>query len=472
MYEQIQAFLNKEIYPFHMPGHKRNPMFMPQGMASLDITEIPGMDVLSRPNGIIRDLQESIADFYGADESHLLVNGSTAGIVAAICTVCEEGSTIYASRNGHVSMYNGLALSGAVPIYIMPGITPDGLAGGIKPEAFDKMEEGAAVFITSPTYEGNVSDIKEIAARVHSRGGILIVDEAHGAHFRFSDAFPVSALELGADIVVQSFHKTLPALGQMSVLHVKGGRVDTGRLRFYLQAMQTSSPSYMLMGQLDYILRMLWKRPEIFETYVSRLNGLRRALATSAVQAISLTGRERVGAHGVFDIDPGKLLFRVNIYEKPENISEMLSDKYRVQMEMAQGFHLLAMTSAADTDEGFQRLWGAVGSLNIKLEHKLDVAAEVEKAEGREQRAEDRGQSLDKTVDAVSCVKPGLNPEVVMPIGEAVRLETEIVAWDKAPGRIAGELVAVYPPGVALVVPGERIPQGLPQISPTVRVII
>ena len=456
MYKHIQAHLEKEIYPFHMPGHKRNPMFFPQGLAGLDITEIPDMDILRNPSGIIRELQESIAGFYGADESYLLVNGSTAGIVAAICATCgdvknaKKGKTLYAPRNGHVSVYSGIALSGAEPIYIAPEITPDGLAGGIKPGTLENMEEGAVVLIVSPTYEGFVSDIKEIAAIVHRRGGVLIVDEAHGAHFRFSGDFPVSALELGADIVIQSFHKTLPVLGQAAVLHVKGSRVDTARLRFYLQAVQTSSPSYMIMGQLDYVLRMLWSRPEIFETYVARLKSLRTALSADFVQVISLSDLGRIGSHGIYDIDKSKLLFHINVYEHPERISTMLSEEYRVQMEMAAGVHMLAMTSVADTDEGLQRLWGAIGSINVRLEVGLDAAAEVKKAR-----------------DVETC---GI-PEVAMTISDAVRQETETVAWDNAAGRIAGEVVAAYPPGIALVVPGEVVPQGLPQVSESMRVV-
>jgi len=462
MYEQINTYISREIYPFHMPGHKRNPMFLPQGMGNLDITEIPGMDVLSQPAGIIHELQGAIAEFYGASESYLLVNGSSAGIVAAICATCNHGTPLYAPRNGHVSMYNGIALSGATPIYIIPEITPDGLAGGINPEVLDSMKEGAAVLIVSPTYEGFVSDIKEIATRVHSRGGILIVDEAHGAHFRFSDAFPASALELGADIVIQSFHKTLPALGQTAVLHVKGTRVDTARLRFYLQAMQTTSPSYMLMGQLDYALSMLWKRPEIFETYINRLNGIRRALSTTAIQAIGLTGRERAGSHGIYDTDPGKLLFRINIYENPEAITEMLSNQYRVQMEMACGHHLLAMTSVADTDEGFQRLWGAIGSLNIKLEHKLDTTAKGQVDWG--------ANSDNKKCKPYDVIRFGI-PEAIMPIKDAIIQKTECVEWENAPGRIAAEIIAAYPPGIALVAPGERIPQGLPQLAQRIQVV-
>jgi len=330
MYQDIQAYLEKEIYPFHMPGHKRNPMFCVQGMHNLDITEIPGMDVLSNPTGIILKLQEAIAAFYGADESHLLLGGSSAGIVAAICAVSSSQRALYVPRNGHVSIYNGVALSGATPHYILPEITPDGHAAGIKPEMLDNMEEGAAVIVVSPTYEGFCSDIKEIAARVHSRNGILIVDEAHGAHFKFHDVFPASALEMGADIVVQSFHKTLPALGQMAVLHVQGARVDRARLQFYLRAIQTTSPSYMLMGQLDYALQTLWSRSELFDIYVDRLKRLRVALPNGDGYAINLVGKDIVGESGIADIDIGKLLFRINVWYLASAISKVIVDNYRV----------------------------------------------------------------------------------------------------------------------------------------------
>jgi len=426
-----------------MPGHKRNPMFSPQGLMDYDLTEIPGMDILRNPTGIINNLQNAIADFYGADESYLLVNGSTVGIIAAICAACREGDKLYAARNGHVSMYNGIALSGALPIYILPEITADGLAGGINPNAVDDLGKGdfSAVFITSPTYEGFVSDIKSIAEKVHERGGILIVDEAHGAHFRFHDAFPASALDLGADIVIQSFHKTLPVLGQLAVLHVKGTRVDSSRLKFFLQAMQTTSPSYMLMAQLDYALSMLWKRPELFEMYVSRLLALRKALTADDDQAIKLSGQERIGKHGIHDIDQGKLLFCHN----NETIYETLALEYRLQLEMGSPRHLLAMTSVADTDEGMQRLWAAAGSLNIKLE-----AGKYE------------------TLQHLSQIAI---PEQVLPPGSAISKETETIPWEASPGRIAAEIIASYPPGIALVAPGERIPSGLPKLVAQIRVL-
>ena len=447
MYEHLQAYLSQGIYPFHMPGHKRNPMFIPQGLADLDITEIPGMDILRTPTGILHDLQCAIADFYRADKSYLLVNGSTAGIVTAICATTAEGDKLYAARNGHVSMYSGMALSGVLPIYMHPEITAGGLAGGINPEAFDDIEEGTTTIIASPTYEGFVSDIKAIADKVHDRGGILIVDEAHGAHFSFNSAFPESALDLGADIVVQSFHKTLPALGQLAVLHVKGSRVDTTRLQFFVNAMQTTSPSYMLMGQLSYALNMLWKRPELFDMYVNRLTALRKALTANETLPIALIGQELIGKHAIHNMDCGKLLFRLNTHENAEDILATLADKYRVQPEMAAGRHLLAMTSVADTDEGMQRLWAAIGALNIRLEVKIHATPQI------------------------GYATPYPTPEQVFTPRQATQQETESIPWETAPGRIAGEVVAAYPPGIALVAPGERIPQDLPQLASHVCVL-
>jgi len=447
-----------------MPGHKRNPMFIPAGLMAMDLTEIPGMDILREPSGIILDLQRKISEFYSADESFILVNGSSAGITAAICAVCSDSDKVYAPRNGHVSMYSGMALSGATPVYMAPEITMDpttgvaGLAGGIKPETLDNMEEGAAAIVVSPTYEGFVSDVKSISQKVHSRGGVLIVDEAHGAHFPFHNAFPDSALLLGADIVVQSFHKTLPVLGQLAVLHVKSPRVDIQRLKFFLQAMQTTSPSYMLMAQLDYALDMLWKRPELFDMYIGRLNALRSALASDEILPIELVGSGILGHFGICDIDRGKLLFRVNVDENAKSISDILSAEHGLQLEMTAGQHLLAMTSVADTDEGMQRLWAAIGALNVKL--GAGTCGFYNK--GKRMASQD-GNSL--------LIQGYSMPEMVLTPREAAQQAMEVIPWEMAGGRIAGEAIAVYPPGIAYVAPGERIPRKLPRLASHIRVI-
>ena len=437
MYKQIINYLTNDIYPFHMPGHKRNPLFMPPNLHELDLTEIPGMDVLSSPTGMIYDLQKKVANFYGADHSFLLVNGSSAGIIAAICATCSDGDTIIIPRNAHASVYNGLVLSGAFPMYIMPQVTKDGLAGGVCPSAFDDMPNGAAALVVSPTYEGFVSDIRAIAQKVHSRGGILIVDEAHGAHFAFHKRFPVSALELGADIVIQSLHKTLPALSQTAVLHVKDGRVDINRVKFLLNAVQTSSPSYILMSVCDFILQKLWAQPKLFEIYVERLDKFRTSMPADG--AIFLQHHE---GSAIFDTDPGKLLFATQL--DANAIARIMSCKYKVQMEMAAGQHILAMTSVADTQAGFERLRRAIEGISTKACGTPRVVSPT------------------KAVDI---------PEMVFHPRQATYMPSREIPWQESVGQISAQLIAQYPPGIVLVAPGERIPAGIPKQSETIRVI-
>ena len=436
MYKNIESYLARGVYPFHMPGHKRNAAFLPNDLLRLDMTEIPGMDVLSSPTGFIKALQNDIATFYGADESLFLVNGSSAGVVAAVCYAAAVADKLIIPRNAHASMYNGLALSDILPEYILPEITSDGLAGGICPDIFEQLPQRSAVLVVSPTYEGFVSDIAAIAEKVHAQNGLLIVDEAHGAHFAFHDGFPSTALENGADIVINSFHKTLPALSQTAVLHVKKDRVDIERLKFFVNAMQTSSPSYIFMTATDYMLRMLWERPAFFDEYFARLVEIRASLA-----AYGLSGKEQIGKDAVFDMDIGKLLFSVDNAEKT---AEILAEKYFVQMEMAAQRHMLAMTSVADTNEGFQRLEDAI---------KATCAAI---------RMDD--------VKYHSFVAP----EIILSPYEALRTPSKSILWEEAVGKISAQLVVDYPPGIAIVAPGERIPvhfHQVPKKSPYIRVV-
>ena len=442
MYNEILSYLKKDIYPFHMPGHKRNPKFLPPNWLDLDLTEIPGLDVLSSPTGIIARFQQKIAGIYGANHSFFLVNGASAGILAAVCATCADGGTLVVPRNAHTSVYNAMALSGAIPSYIVPQLTPDGLAGGIPPAALDNMPQGAVVLVVSPTYEGFVSDIAAIAAQVHRKGGVLIVDEAHGAHFAFSKKFPVSALSCGADIVVQSLHKTLPAPSQCAILHVNSHRVDINRLKFHINAVQTSSPSYILMSVCDYMLDMLWRQPMYFESYVQRLESLHKRLpGAKSAAPLRLSGAERVGSCGIYDVDPGKLLFTAFTNTGADTIANTMAAAYKVQMEMAAGRHVLAMTSVADTDEGFDRLAAAIEGLN-----GITVC--------------------EPAVGAATCAlqlppPPFFLPEMVLPPRQAASLPSKTVPWEAAAGQVSAQLIACYPPGTALVAPGERIPAGL-----------
>ncbi|MCL2603967.1 MAG: aminotransferase class I/II-fold pyridoxal phosphate-dependent enzyme [Defluviitaleaceae bacterium] len=523
MYEHIKAYLDKDIYPFHMPGHKRNPLFLPPDLPSLDLTEIPGMDVLNEPTGLLADMQANLAAFFGADESFLLVNGSSAGIVAAICATCSEGNVLFAARNGHASMYNGMVLAGATPRYFYPTMRFDGLFGRVDPNIFDEMPQGAAAFIVSPTYEGFTSDIAAIAKRVHDKNGILIVDEAHGAHFPFHEAFPPPAITLGADIAINSLHKTLPVLGQTAVLHVKNNRVDRARLRFYLNAVQTTSPSYILMGAADYALKMLWKNPNLFGDYVKRLCHLREALGEHEVpDGHKVPDEHKVpNEHEITDErtcppledklikllpctqgdDPSKLLFEIKC--KPDEptpfdfalqVSKTLADEYKIQPEMAWGNHLLAMTSVADTEEGFTRLINAVRGINERVNREWGREV-LTGASSRVFRTPAGRPDADASPDCVGCMLahhpraifsrirrtsdartfstplPEL-PEAIFTPRAALQHPSESIPASEAHGRISAELIAPCPPGIALIAPGERIPERLQLQRKYIRVII
>jgi len=462
MYKQIIDYLACDIYPFHMPGHKRNPKFFPPNLQCLDMTEIPGMDVLSSPTGIIKQLQAKISSIYDAEHSFFLVNGSSSGIVAAVCATCADGATIIVPRNAHTSVYNGIAICGANPQYIMPETTPDGLAGGINPKIFDNMPEGAVVLVVSPTYEGFVSDIASIADKVHSKKGILVVDEAHGAHFPFHKIFPASALELGADIVVQSLHKTLPAPSQCAVLHVKSNAVDINRIKFHINAVQTSSPSYILMSVCDFMLQLLWPNSNYFNDYIEILSETRNRLAELAY----LSGRERIGSNGIYDIDIGKLLFTLPD-NNAEHIAKIMANEYKVQMEMATGRHILAMTSVADTADGFERLVKASEAIfgQRGIVNATDIPDSFSVYRDR------RTQTSENLMSEAGYMELPKLPEIVMSPRKAVVALSKEVLWEEAVGQVSAQLIAKYPPGIALVAPGERIPHDIPKQSETIRVV-
>jgi len=443
MYTKIRDYLKQDIYPFHMPGHKRNPLFIPKDLLSLDMTEIPDMDVLSMPTGILLEMQQRIAEFYGAFKSYFLVNGSSAGIIAAICATCKEHSPVIIPRNAHVSVYNGLVLSGATPIYVMPEFMPNGLAGGVNPNNYIDIPYGATVLVVSPTYEGFVSDIKTIAKHVHACNGILIVDEAHGAHFPFHKSFPANALSQGADIVINSLHKTLPALSQCAVIHAQGKLVDYNRLQFYINTVQTSSPSYILMAASDYMLKMLWENPYLFDEYVARLEKFRDSMPNS--QSPLYLYKPKKGDFSIDDVDPSKLLFHTTLHNA-EDISNIFASTYKIQMEMAKANFLLAMTSVADTDKGFSRLEKAVQSVAFAriTQSKLNKMA-------------DFSSNPSSIFSNVSIL-----PKVVFTPREAAQKHKTIqLPLKDSIGQVSAELITEYPPGIVALAPGELITSDL-----------
>lgn len=433
MYNKLTKYSKSDNYPLHMPGHKRRG-FDCVNPYSIDITEIDGFDDLHDATGIIKQAQDRLAKIYKADQSFFLVNGSTGGILSAISTCVKAGETLLMARNCHKSVYNAALINKLNVEYIYPSIQ-DGISLGVNPlEIQDKMKANRrikACIITSPTYEGVVSDIENIAKVVHENKGVLIVDEAHGAHFPFGESFPRSAIELGADIVIQSAHKTLPAFTQSGWIHVKGERVDKNRLREYLSIYQTSSPSYILMSGLDRCISYLENEGKSeFPKYEALLSEARRELGE--LKNLKLFGQDINSTENVFDIDPGKLIILTNSKISGVKLSQILREKYKIEVEMAGPGHIIAMTSVMDTKKGLIRF--------VKALKEIDNSAEIVK--------ENDECNIDYSFPA---------PKISMSMHTAFDSDAKLMNILEARNQVSAEFVICYPPGIPLVAPGEML---------------
>lgn len=432
----LEGYSESGIYPFHMPGHKSSRDFLHKGLLGMDITEIPYSDNLHDASGVILKMQEKIARLFGADESFLTVNGSSSAVIAAVCTACADGGQILAARNAHRSFFSGLIFSDAKPVYVMPKMTSYGFSGSVDPadikKALKENSDVKAVFITSPTYEGIVSDIAEIAAVSHEAGKLLIVDEAHGSHFNFSGIFPKSAVECGADIVINGLHKTLPFLTQTAVLHVCGGLADRSRLKKYLSMTQTSSPSYVIMGQADFCVGLLEEKGKyIFNSYAKMLKDFR--IKTADLENILLVGEDILNE--VFDIDIGKLTFYINSDKMSGFEAEkLLTQRHGVQVEAGFEKHIIAMTSCADTQAGYALLYDGLSKMDKEI-----------------------------AGDNAYIVKPRRTehnfplPDVAMTPRAAINQKSKQVPLKDSENEISAEFITPFPPGIPLLAPGERI---------------
>lgn len=428
LFPALVRYGSSDMLPMHMPGHKRQAGFM-QGIAKYDITEIDGFDDLHHPGGVLKEALTEAAALYQSDATYFLVNGSTCGILAAVAAVTQPGERILIARNCHKSVLNAVSLRELDPVYVYP--KKSGVFGvdcSVEPKEVERIftrEKGIrAVVITSPTYEGVVSDVRAIAKIAHAKGVPLIVDGAHGAHFRFGRDFPASALASGADLVVESLHKTLPSLTQTALLHVKSNLVDLDEVSYYLQVFQSSSPSYLLIASITECLAiMAGKGEKMMASYSENLFSLRKDV--SRLRTVTLLGKEE----GFFDYDPGKIVFGVNGYGGKE-IAALLRRDFHVETEMTTPRYLVAMTSVYDTKEALFRFQAALSHLCRRLPPGKETP---------------RGESV------IPAAKKIMTPAA------ARRKEHERCDLSSSGGRVAAENLYLYPPGTPLVVAGESI---------------
>lgn len=448
--EQLEQYGSSDYYPLHMPGHKRHISHFGDPFA-IDITEIDGFDNLHHAQGILLEAQKRAAQLYGAEESFYLVNGSTCGILAAVSAATQRGDTVLMARNCHKAVYHAVFLNGLHAEYLYPEADMErGINGSILPEQVRRALEGqeaqriSAVVITSPTYDGVVSDIRRIAAEVHRAGAVLIVDEAHGAHFPMHEYFPETSLACGADLVINSLHKTMPALTQSALLHVQGSRIDRERLRQYLGIYQTSSPSYVLMAAMDRCVRLMQDRGEaLFAVFTERLEKMRLELGKMK-RLYLVTGKE--SELSAFDYDRSKVLISTErcVYSGRE-LAEILRDEYHLEVEMDAPEYVTAIMTVSDTQEGFDRLTRAL----------LEVDRELTETPKTMRKIKQQGHRWIKTLRSLPKNKE------VMTIEAAANSEAHAVWLRESAGCISAEFVYLYPPGIPLLVPGEQITQEL-----------
>lgn len=435
----LYELAGSDYYPFHMPGHKRNVPGRPlEALYRVDITEIDGFDNLHEPESILLEGMEIASQLFGSGKSYYLVNGSTCGILSAICAGVPRHGTILFVRNSHKSAYHAAFLNELNIEYLYPGyIREYGIVGGIFPEdveaALGRNPEIRAVFITSPTYDGAISDIRRIVDICHKRNVLCIVDEAHGAHLGLWGEGIDNSCRLGADIVIHSIHKTLPAPTQTALLHVNGELVDRELLEYYLRIFQTSSPSYVLMAGIEQCLQIIKQdggglHREFKENRAYFLDKLRKLKHIGILTGDSLDERMKKRS-GILGMDVCKLLISVKDTDiSGKQLYNKLRDEYHLQMEMAGDSYVTAIVTVMDTREGFSRLAAALGEIDSKLVHKPD-AGQYQPYSGRHR-----------------CVKT---------VYGAGMLPKEQIAAEAAVGRIAGSFINLYPPGIPVVVPGE-----------------
>ena len=442
----VETYRRCHIYPLHTPGHKGGRGADPAlrhlvGDVALesDVSLMAELDDIHHPEGCIRETEELAARLYGADRCFLGVNGTTGVIHGMLLGALRPGEKILVPRNSHRSVLGGLILGGLDPVYVQPAYDPQWrLTLQMSPEqvaqALDKDPEIRAVFLTTPNYFGLVADTRKIAEIAHAHGALLLVDEAHGPHLGFSDRLPPSAMASGADAAAQSTHKILGAMTQCSLLQVRYGRICPEAMEAAMSLVTTTSPNYLLMGALDAAQAQLAERGKAMAEATLRAAGtLRRAL--HQVPGLPVLEQELVGKGGVTALDPGKITLQVSSLGVTGPEAAAALRQAGISVELVDEDHVLLLVTYAD--EG------------PELEKVGEILCQVL-------------ESIRRPGRVLGPVPPLAElPERVLSPREAFFARHRPAVFETAAGKICGETISFYPPGIPLVMPGERLTEGL-----------
>ncbi|GAB6274308.1 MAG: aminotransferase class I/II-fold pyridoxal phosphate-dependent enzyme [Peptococcaceae bacterium] len=442
LYAALTQYSVKNYAYLHLPAHRQGKtlteLLSPGGksLLHLDLTELPGLDDLYYPQEAIAEAQGLAAALYKADQSFFLVNGTSGGIQALILSLCRPGDELLLPRNCHRAVLGGLILCGTKPVYLPPVINQEfGFAAGIAPEeltrALKKHVDCRGLLLIHPTYYGVTGDLARLTALTHQENKPVLVDEAHGAHFPFHPALPPDALSGGADAVVQSMHKLGGSLTQSSLLHLKGRRLTTNRLSDSLRLLQTSSPSYLLLASLDVARRQM------------ALNGrklLSQALEIafktrdelSKIPGLKIFGAKNLDYQGACFFDPTRIVISVKQWGLTGyQAAQLLSSAYRVQVEMADYYNLVAIISLGSTREDAQAL--------------VKGLSEIWQKEAK----------INQPLPDISLFPPPV-PVRLAP-REAWFAPNRLVSLKESAGLVSAQEINLSPPGIPLLFPGEEI---------------
>lgn len=440
--EAMRAYGEAGTHAFHTPGHKQGlgahrllrELVTARGLRE-EVSLMGELDDLHRPEGCIRAAQDLAAELYGADRAFFMVNGTTGAIHAMLMAALRPGDKVFLPRNAHRSMMGGMVLTGAEPLFLQPEMEEDlGIAMGLSPETVEEAvrahPDGKALALVSPTYYGVASDLPKIADILHTHGMLLLVDEAHGPHLRFSRDLPVQAMDGGADMAAQSTHKLLGSMTQASMLLVREGRVDMARVAAASSLLQTTSPNQLLLASLDIArLQMAEKGEELVGRAVLLAEELRSSV--NRIPGLYAFGRECMGTPGAAGLDVTKVTvsFRGLGLSGPE-AERILRREYGIQSELADAYNVLFLLTYADGRQEMEYLRDAL----------RDMA----------------GRYLKKNKFTLICDFPKIPPQRVLP-REAFFSSSYGIGFTGSAGRISAEQVMFYPPGIPVLCPGEEI---------------
>jgi len=451
-FDALLDYVEKGTISFHCPGHKggkgmheKFKKYVGTQGLSFELTEVLGLDDLHNPSGVLKEAQALAAEAYGAHRTFFLVNGSTSGNQSMIFGVSNPGEKIIIPRNAHKSTISAFIISGAIPVFMDPvyddfyfidhNVTIDTVE-----RAINENPDAKAVLIVSPTYYGVTADLDNIIALIHDRGKIALVDEAWGPHLRFHPDLPKTALECGADVVVNSTHKLIGGMSQCAMLHTQGDRVDVRRIATAVRFFTTTSPSCLLLASLDMARMQMATEGEKLLTEVIKISEYARK-RVNTIENLHCFGRELIGKPGVHGFDPTKFTvdFADTGYSGYE-VNRMLRYDYGVQIELQQLFHVLALITIGNTEEEVVKLVDAMEDIAVNRKKELtdSLLKRVEQRWG-------------KDFELPDWPPRKLTPRI------AFISDHEMVPIEESVGRICADMITPYPPGIPAICPGEII---------------